>query len=76
MSEPPTPTPFRKRRIALGMTQQDLAARCTELGAKVGDSQISKIERGQCEPQPGLRHVLTRILGTDPVDLQKAGGQA
>jgi transcriptional regulator with XRE-family HTH domain len=69
MSQPPTL--FRKRRIDLGMTQQDLAARCTTLGAKVGDSQISKIERALCAPYPKLRSVLRELLGDDPVDLQK-----
>lgn len=69
MTEPATP--FRARRIDLGMTQQDLTDRCTELGAPVSESQISKIERGLCTPLPGLRFVLRQILGDDPVALQQ-----
>lgn len=64
------PNPFRARRIHLGYTQAGLAAACEERGAKVGDSQISKIERGISVPYPPLRKALREILGDDPVDLQ------
>ena len=66
-----TTTGFRARRIELGLTQQDIADRCEELGVPVTDSQISKIERNQSRPLPGLRLVLTKVLGADPVVLQR-----
>lgn len=69
MNEPATR--FKARRLELGLTQQELADRCLDLGVLVGDSQISKIERDKCTPLPGLRHALKTILGADPVLLQK-----
>lgn len=62
-------TAFQQRRLDLGMTQQDLADECTRRGAPVGDSQISKIERGKGKPLPPLRRALKLILGDDPVKL-------
>ncbi|WUH99574.1 helix-turn-helix domain-containing protein [Spirillospora sp. NBC_00431] len=64
-------TAFKARRIELGLTQQDLADRCLDLGVPVSDSQISKIERNQSTPLPGLRRALKVILGDDPVVLQR-----
>lgn len=58
-----------ERRFTLGLSQVELAERCTAAGAKVSDSQLSKIERGMCMPYPKLRAVLARILDLDPVDL-------
>jgi transcriptional regulator with XRE-family HTH domain len=60
---------FEQRRIELGLTQIALADQCTDKGAMVSDSQISKIERGLSVPLPPLRKALREILGTDPVTL-------
>lgn len=57
--------PIRDRRLQLGMSQQALADACTDKGAPVSDSQISKIERGVCSPYPPLRAALAEILGMD-----------
>lgn len=62
-------TPMRAQRLRRGWTQAELAAKCTEEGARVNDSQVSKIERGVCQPVPRLRVVLARLLDLDPVDL-------
>lgn len=70
MTESPTLTPFQAQRLLRGWTQDDLADRCTEEGAPVSDSQISKIERGVCEPSPKLRSVLARLLDLD-ISLQE-----
>lgn len=48
---------FRDARIALGLTQQQLAEMC-----EVTSSYISKIERGEKEPSPSLRKVLEMML--------------
>lgn len=64
-------TAFKARRIELGLTQRDIADRCLDLGVPVSDSQISKIERNQSTPLPGLRWALKAILGDDPVVLQR-----
>lgn len=66
-----TTTAFRARRIELGLTQQDIADRCLDLGVPVGDSQISKIERNLSTPLPPLRKALRDVLGADPVVLQR-----
>ena len=66
-----TTTAFRARRLDLGLTQQDLADACMDLGVLVSDSQISKIERGHSSPLPALRKALKDVLGDDPVALQR-----
>jgi transcriptional regulator with XRE-family HTH domain len=66
----------RRRRLARGMTMEDLAKECAAKGAPVDISQISRIETGQATPRPKLRSVLAEILGIDVSDLearQKAG---
>lgn len=66
-----TTTAFKARRLDLGLTQAGLADLCLDLGVLVSDSQISKIERNQSRPLPGLRKALREILGDDPVVLQR-----
>jgi len=68
MTEPEL-TPMQAARLWRGWTQDDLADRCTEEGAPVSDSQISKIERGVCQPGPKLRATLAKLLDLD-IDLQ------
>lgn len=53
---------FRDQRLELGLTQQELAARCTQEGAPISDVALSNIERGVWSPRPRLRAVLCRIL--------------
>lgn len=65
-----TVTPIRKERLRRGLSQQALADKCAAEGAPVTDSQLSKIERGVCMPNPRLRATLARILGLD-IDLQQ-----
>ena len=48
---------FREARLALGLTQQQVADLC-----EVTVSYISKIERGEKEPSPSLRKVLEMEL--------------
>lgn len=55
------------------MTLQELAEKCTEGGAKIGESQLSKIERGIHEPRPRLRVVLARTLGLDIQEFEVTG---
>lgn len=52
-----SPSFFRDARIALGLTQQQVADLC-----EVTVSYISKIERGEKEPSPSLRKVLEMEL--------------
>lgn len=60
-----TATPIRDQRLRRGWTQLALAGKCEELGVKVSDSQLSKIERGICEPYPPLRAALAELLDLD-----------
>ncbi|ROP36253.1 helix-turn-helix domain-containing protein [Saccharothrix texasensis] len=53
---------LRTRRETGGMSLRALAKRCEQHGYRVGDSQLSKIERGLCTPRPGLLRVLARIF--------------
>lgn len=52
------------------MTLRELAEKCTTEGAPVGDSQLSKIERGLYTPRPKLRVVLARVLEMDISELR------
>lgn len=61
---------MQAQRLRRGWTQDALAERCTEEGAPVSDSQISKIERGVCQPGPKLRAVLAELLDLD-ISLEK-----
>lgn len=60
---------FRRQRLARGMTLRELAEKCATEGAPVGDSQLSKIERGLYTPRPKLRVVLARVLEMDISEL-------
>ncbi|MBZ6175556.1 helix-turn-helix domain-containing protein [Streptomyces olivaceus] len=53
------------------MTQQDLAEKCTEAGAPVDESHISRIERGIYSPRPRLRAALANLLGLDIDDFER-----
>ncbi|WUI00244.1 helix-turn-helix domain-containing protein [Spirillospora sp. NBC_00431] len=53
---------FRDQRLALGLTQKELATQCAEKGAQVSDVTLSAIERGLWAPRPRLRAVLCTIL--------------
>lgn len=48
-------TPMREERLRRGLSQQALADLCARKGAPVTDSQLSKIERGLCLPNPMAR---------------------
>lgn len=75
MPQETTTTALRRdRRLRLGMTLQDLCDRCAAEGEPVSEGQMSRIERGEYMPRPGLRAVLARILSLD-IDLQKVEAQ-
>lgn len=57
------PIGMRKRRVRLGMTQDELAQECTKAGANTSQSAITRIERGERRPRPALRKALADILG-------------
>ena len=67
-------TPVREQRLRRGWTQEDLAHRCTEAGAHVTHTAISKIESGTQVPRPKLRAVLAELLELDVSDLERKAG--
>ncbi|MFJ8760795.1 helix-turn-helix domain-containing protein [Streptomyces cyaneofuscatus] len=69
---------LRQQRLRLGMTLEDVVAKCAEQGVKVHNSQLSRIERGKAQPRPRLRADLARVLGLDALDLaaQEQGAEA
>lgn len=62
---------IRERRLSRGWTQEDLARRCTEAGAEVTHTTLSKIERGTQVPRPKLRSVLANLLELDVTDFDR-----
>ncbi|MBZ6259720.1 helix-turn-helix domain-containing protein [Streptomyces olivaceus] len=66
-----TTTSVKRERLRRGMTQQDLAEKCTEAGAPVDESHISRIERGIYSPRPRLRAALANLLGLDIDDFER-----
>ncbi|WP_423833321.1 helix-turn-helix domain-containing protein [Streptomyces manipurensis] len=69
---------LRRRRLELGLTLVKLADRCDKAGVPVAHSHLSKLERGHYTPRPGLRLVLTELLGLDAevfeTEVPEAGG--
>lgn len=53
------------------MTLRDLAEKCAADGAPVGESTLSRIERGIQVPRPKLRSVLAQLLGLDVDDFEQ-----
>lgn len=70
-TDEPTPPPVRQRRLALGLSQPELARRCKSAGARVSHAHLSKIERGLHVPRPALRWVLCELLGMDSADFDQ-----
>lgn len=66
----------RKRRLELGLTQQELADRCAAQGVPVDESHVSRIERGVYAPRPKLRLVLATILDLDVTDFEVSDASA
>lgn len=62
----------RETREHSGMTLRGLAARCTEAGQRVSDSQLSKIERGLHRPRPPLLKTIADILGVTVAELAES----
>lgn len=62
---------IRERRLSRGWTQEDLARRCSEAGADVTHTALSKIERGAQVPRPKLRAVLAQLLDLDVTDFDR-----
>lgn len=62
---------FQEKRLQRGWTLPELAARCTEAGAKTDDGNLSRIERGQQVPRPPLRAVLAELLELDITDFDR-----
>ncbi|MGW1313025.1 helix-turn-helix domain-containing protein [Streptomyces californicus] len=60
---------MRQQRLRLGLTLNQVVAKCAEEGVQVHNSQLSRIERGQATPRPRLRASLARVLGLDAMEL-------
>ncbi|MFI9492846.1 helix-turn-helix domain-containing protein [Streptomyces halstedii] len=56
-----------RHRLRLGLTLDEVVAKCAAQGIKVHNSQLSRIERGVAQPRPRLRADLARVLGMDDV---------
>lgn len=52
------------------MTLRELAEKCATDGVPVGQSTLSRIERGKQVPRPKLRSVLARLLELDVNDFE------
>lgn len=61
-------SPVKQGRLRRGMTLEDLAEKCAAVGAPVGRSTLSRIERGIQVPRPRLRSVLASLLDVDPIN--------
>ena len=66
-----TTTKVKQARLRSGLTLRDLAEVCRAAGVSVSDSQLSKIERGVCEPRPALRKVLAAVLNLSPLAFER-----
>ena len=62
---------LRRRREYAGLTLRAFAKRCREHGHPVSNSQLSKIEREQSRPRPGLLRALASALDIEVADLVK-----
>ncbi len=62
-------SPVKQGRLRRGMTLRDLAEKCAADGVPVGQSTLSRIERGKQVPRPRLRSVLASLLDLDIEDL-------
>jgi transcriptional regulator with XRE-family HTH domain len=60
---------LRQQRLRLGLTLEEVVAKCADAGVRVHNSQLSRIERGLSQPRPRLRADLARVLGLDALDL-------
>ncbi|WP_374213687.1 helix-turn-helix transcriptional regulator [Streptomyces sp. G1] len=65
-------SPVKQGRLRRGMTLRELAEICAADGAPVGQSTLSRIERGIQVPRPRLRSVLARVLQLDVNDFGSA----
>lgn len=63
---------FREQRLKRGWTLPELADKCTALGSPIGDSNLSRIERGVQVPRPQLRAVLAELLDLEVNDFEQA----
>ncbi|MFH9011195.1 helix-turn-helix transcriptional regulator [Streptomyces sp. NPDC017943] len=63
-------SPVKQGRLRRGMTLRDLAEKCAADGVPVGQSTLSRIERGKQVPRPRLRSVLATLLDLDVEDLE------
>ncbi|MEV6122960.1 helix-turn-helix transcriptional regulator [Streptomyces sp. NPDC052077] len=66
-----TTSKVKRARLIRGLTQQEVAEKCTQRGAPVDESHISRIERMVYRPRPGLRAVLADVLGLDVEDFEQ-----
>ncbi|MEU5111673.1 helix-turn-helix transcriptional regulator [Streptomyces longwoodensis] len=67
-----TTSSVKRERLRRGMTQQELAEKCTQVGAPVDESHLSRIERGVYTPRPKLRAVLAQLLDLDVEEIGAA----
>lgn len=63
-------SPVKQGRLRCGMTLRELAEKCATDGVPVGQSTLSRIERGKQVPRPKLRSVLARLLELDVNDFE------
>jgi transcriptional regulator with XRE-family HTH domain len=54
-------------RVRAGLSQAELARRCTEMGYRVSQQQVNRIERGTSGTTPATLKALAAALGL-PVD--------
>lgn len=57
--------------MELGLSQPELADRCSAAGARVSHAHLSKIERGLHVPRPALRATLCALLGMQSSDFDQ-----
>ncbi|MFG2516004.1 helix-turn-helix domain-containing protein [Streptomyces sp. NPDC048584] len=77
MTQKPTGL-VRSRRLARGLTLEELAAQCADAGVPVHNSQLSRIERGVASCRPRLRVTLARLLDIDAAEvapMYRRGGE-
>ncbi|MEU6491133.1 helix-turn-helix transcriptional regulator [Streptomyces sp. NPDC046984] len=60
----------KQGRLRCGMTLRELAEKCAAVGTPVGQSTLSRIERGKQVPRPKLRSVLAQLLELDVDDFE------
>lgn len=62
---------LRTHREHGGMTLRGLSKALTQQGTPLGDSQLSKIERGLATPRPPMLKALADLFGVEPEKLLK-----